>query len=84
MKYSIILVMMLSGCAMIDNNYSYYDTIKSVSKDITATQIACFNAMSEMSKDADSLVRAAAILALSRCRTPHNVPETPKQQNLTL
>ena len=82
MKYAILLTMLLSGCAILDKNYSYYETLKTVSADITTTQAACFAAITEVAKDADSLVKAAAILSIAKCRTPHNVPETPKQQNL--
>lgn len=77
---SILFVLLLSGCASMDD--SYYQTVKAVSKDTTMTQIACWNAVTELSKHNDQNSQISALTLAEKCRYQSVVLEPPKKSIL--
>jgi hypothetical protein len=68
MKLSIIalLFLFLTGCA--NKHQLYYDAAKSISKDNTMTQAACFGAVAEIAKNADNSAKVGAIALAEKCK----------------
>lgn len=78
MKYFIISVMvLLTGCASTDN--VYYETIKSVSKDNTMSQTACWAAISEIAKTGDNSAKVGAISLAEKCKNDSINIQAPKK-----
>lgn len=78
MKYAILmLAAFLTGCAT--NNAQYYDTIKSVSKDSTMSQTACWAAISEIAKNGDNSTKVGAISLAEKCKNQSINIEPPKR-----
>lgn len=75
---SIILLFLLSGCASI-NTESYYETAKSISRDRTLSQTACWAAVTEIAKSADNTVKMAAIHLSDKCKTEPIKLENPNK-----
>lgn len=71
--------LLLAGCAS-SSNQMYYDTAKSISKDNTVAQTACWAAIGEIAKGGDNSARVGAIALAERCK---NAPITvsPPQRN---
>lgn len=81
MKTIVILssILLLSGCAS-SSNQLYYDAAKSISKDNTVTQTACWAAISEIAKSGDAGARVGAIALAEKCKN-ETVRVTPPQRN---
>ena len=62
-----MICVMLTGCAA-SRDQLYYDATKSVSRDNTVAQTACWNAVAEIAKNSDTTTRALAIAMAERCR----------------
>ena len=87
MKYTILgllfLTFVLSGCAA-SKHELYYETTKSVSKDNTMSQTACWAAIGEIAKSSDSTVKIGAIALADRCKNEVIKLEPPKSNWLGL
>lgn len=84
MKTVLILsALLLTGCASSSSrDYSaYLEAQKSISRDITANEIAKIQSLIELTKNADPTVRATAIMMLQQLQTSSQVPkiEPPKK-----
>lgn len=80
MKFTIIgLVLMLSGCATANKDQLYYDASKSISKDQTVTQSACWAAIGEIAKNGDNSVKVGAIALAEKCKAEAVKIEAPKK-----
>lgn len=81
MKKAILItgVLLLSGCAS-SSNQLYYDAAKSISKDNTVAQTACFAAVSEIAKGGDAGARVGAIALAERCKN-ETMRVSPPQRN---
>ena len=78
MKYAMLMsVVLLTGCAT--NNSQYYDTVKSVSKDNTMSQTACWAAISDIAKGGDNSAKVGAISLAERCKNQSINIEPPKR-----
>lgn len=67
MKLAILfLSVLLTGCA--NKHQLYYDAAKSLSRDNTMTQTACFAAVAEIAKDSDSSAKIGAIALAEKCK----------------
>lgn len=81
MKYILIpLVFILSGCAYLGprDYQQYVDSAKSISKDNTVAQTACYNAVTEIAKGGDQAAKIAAIALAEKCKnSPYRI-ESPK------
>ena len=58
--------LILTGCA--SKHQLYYDTAKSISKDNTMSQTACFAAVSEIAKNGDNSAKVGAIALAEKCK----------------
>lgn len=82
MKTLILLpiLLVLVGCATKDQ--MYYDAAKSISKDNTMTQTACWASVTEMAKSEESSVRIAALALARECKSDAPKIEPPKKNIL--
>jgi hypothetical protein len=72
----------LMGCVS-PAEQAYYDTAKSISKDQTMAQTACWAAVSEIAKNGDESVKANAMrLGYYTCKVETIKLETPKRLGL--
>jgi hypothetical protein len=74
------IALTLVGCAAKDQ--LYYDATKSISKDNTMTQTACWASVTEMSKSAEASVRIAALALAKECKSDAPKIEPPKKNIL--
>lgn len=80
MKLFIICVAaMLAGCSTVGKEQLYYEASKSISKDQTMAQAACWSAISEIAKNADSSVRINAIALAEKCKSETVKIEAPRK-----
>ena len=79
MRYVYVMILLLSGCANLDNERLYYQTSMSISKDQTMSQIACWAAISEIARDSDNSVKVNAIALAEKCKSETIKLETPKK-----
>ena len=82
MKYSIITItFLLSGCAYLGpKDYSQYvETAKSISKDSTVAQTACFAAVTEIAKGGDQGAKVGAIALAEKCKNDTLKVQAPKR-----
>lgn len=82
MKYiAIIVALMLSGCAYLGpKDYAQYvETAKSISKDSTVAQTACFAAVTEIAKGGDQGAKVGAIALAEKCKNQPTKVEAPKK-----
>lgn len=81
MKKIILLssLLVLTGCAS-SSNQLYYDAAKSISKDNTVAQTACWAAIGEIAKGGDAGARVGAIALADRCKN-ETVRVAPPQRN---
>ena len=82
MKYITILsVVVLSGCAYLGpKDYAQYvETAKSISKDNTMAQAACWSAIGEIAKGGDNSAKVGAIALADKCKTEPTRVEAPKR-----
>ena len=63
-KLSIILVLLLTGCASANHYGTYIEAQKSLSRDATVAEAARIAALTEMVKSSDNEVKIQAIKAL--------------------
>lgn len=78
----IATALLFSGCATRDQ--LYYDAAKSISRDNTVSQSACWAAVTELGKNADSTVRIAAIALAERCKNSGSQLQQPQRNLLGL
>ncbi|NBV27515.1 hypothetical protein EBS02_00620 [bacterium] len=84
MKYTaLFLFLMLAGCTT-SKDQMYYDTVKSVSKDNTMSQTACWAAISDIAKSGDSGAKVGAIALAEKCKNETLKIESPKRNWLGL
>ncbi len=76
-----LAVLALSGCSVMGNkDYSnYVDSLKSVSKDNTVSQTACFAAVGEIARSADNSAKVSAIALAEKCKNEAIKIVPPKQ-----
>ena len=63
-KLSIVLVLLLTGCASANHYSTYVEAQKSLSRDATVAEAARIAALTEMVKSSDNEVKIQAIKAL--------------------
>lgn len=88
MRYTLIgfifmFCLLLTSCA-IPKEQMYYDTVKSVSKDNTMSQTACWAAISDIAKGGDDGAKVGAIALAERCKNEPIKVEAPKRNWLGL
>jgi len=71
------LCIALAGCASADG--LYYETVKSVSKDNTIAQTACWAAISDIAKNGDSASKVGAIALAKECKNEAPKVQPPKK-----
>lgn len=82
MKYILLAsVILLGGCAS-GRDQMYYDAAKSISRDATVAQSACWAAVGEVAKSGDSTVKIAAVSLAEKCKTEGVKLEAPKRNLL--
>lgn len=79
--FLLLAVMMLTGCAYLGpKDYgSYVETAKSISKDNTMAQTACWNAITEIAKGGDQGAKVGAIALAEKCKNETLKLEAPKK-----
>lgn len=70
--------LILVGCASSNKDQLYYDAAKSISKDHTVAQTACWNAISEIAKSGDNGTKVGAISLAEKCKAEGVKLEAPK------
>ena len=80
MKYIVVIVslFLLQGCATHDNQNLYYETVKSINRDKTAAQMACWNAVVEISKSESPEAKMAGIALAKECKGSELILQHPK------
>ncbi|NBP01840.1 MAG: hypothetical protein EBU90_17225 [Proteobacteria bacterium] len=63
---TLTLALFLASCA--SKEQLYYDTAKSISKDNTVAQTACWNAITEIAKGGDGGAKVGAIALADKCK----------------
>jgi hypothetical protein len=80
---SIIIVgslLALTGCGAIAvKDQMYYDASKSISKDQTMAQTACWTAISDIAKGGDNAAKVGAIALAEKCKVDAVKVEAPKK-----
>lgn len=86
MKMFTILIVcaLLSGCSTTSKDQVYYDTAKSISKDSTVSQTACWTAIAEIAKGGDNSAKVGAIALAEKCKNEPVKIEPPKKNWLGL
>lgn len=69
----------LFGCASTTKEQLYYDTAKSLSKDSTMAQTACWAAVTEIAKSGDTGAKVGAIALADKCKNEVMKVEPPKR-----
>lgn len=69
----------LGGCATASKEQLYYDTAKSLSKDSTMAQAACWAAVTEIAKSGDTGAKVGAIALADKCKNEVMKIEPPKR-----
>lgn len=75
--FFVLFAITLTGCASTDQ--LYYDTVKSVSKDHTMSQTACWAAISDIAKGGDNSTKVGAITLAEKCKNDSLKVEPPKK-----
>lgn len=87
MKYLAIIfaTFLLTGCgALSTKDYQLYvDSAKSISKDNTVAQSACWNAVTEIAKNGDNGAKVGAIALAEKCKNEAIKVEPPKKSFLS-
>lgn len=87
MKYFLLGLLftsvLLTGCAT-SKEQMYYDTAKSISKDNTVSQTACWNAITEIAKGGDNPTKVGAIALADKCKNETMKVEPPRKNWLGL
>lgn len=76
--------LMLAGCASTSKDQMYYDAAKSISKDNTVSQAACWTAIAEIAKGGDNGAKVGAITLAEKCKNDIIKVEPPKKNWLGL
>ena len=78
---TLIFTLLLTGCAYLGpKDYStYVETAKSISKDNTMAQTACWSAITEIAKSGDQSAKVGAIALAEKCKTDSIKLESPKK-----
>lgn len=86
MKLSILLIsiLFLAGCASTSKEQLYYEASKSISRDNTVTQTACWAAITEIAKGGDSGAKVGAVALADKCKNETVKIEAPKRNWLGL
>jgi hypothetical protein len=79
----VFTALMLSAC-VVNKEQMYYDTAKSISKDNTMAQTACWSAISEIAKSGDSGAKVGAVALADKCKNEPIKIEAPKRNSLGL
>lgn len=69
----------LAGCASTSKEQLYYETAKSISKDSTMAQTACFAAVTEIAKGGDQGAKVGAITLADKCKNEVIKIDPPKR-----
>lgn len=77
MFIAIASICLLAGCATRDQ--LYYDASKSISKDSTVSQAACWAAVGEIAKSGDNAVKVGAIALAEKCKAETIKVDPPKR-----
>jgi starvation-inducible outer membrane lipoprotein len=72
------LALILSGCVTTKDQV-YYETAKSISRDNTVAQTACWSAISDIAKGGDSGAKVGAIALAEKCKNETVKIEAPKR-----
>jgi len=83
MIITLALSVILASCAT-SKDQMYYDTAKSISKDNTVSQAACFTAVTEIAKGGDNGAKVGAIALAEKCKNESIKIEPPKRNWLGL
>ena len=75
---------LMTGCATTNKDQLYYDATKSVSKDQTVTQSACWAAVAEVAKGGDNTVKMGAIALAEKCKSMPVKIEAPQKSWFSL
>lgn len=75
---------LLAGCATANKDQLYYDAAKSISKDNTMTQTACWAAIGEIAKGGDNSARIGAIALAEKCKNETVQIQAPKRNILNM
>ncbi len=67
-KILICCALLMTGCASTSKEQLYYDAAKSLSKDQTVSQSACWAAVGEIAKSGDNSVKVGAIALAEKCK----------------
>lgn len=84
MKYLILAAtVLLSGCGTIKSNdyQQYVETSRSISKDNTISQTACWTAIAEIAKGGDNATKIGAIALAEKCKN-ETIKIEPPRKNL--
>lgn len=76
-----ISTLFLVGCAT-NKDQLYYEAAKSISKDNTMSQTACWAAINEIAKGGDNSAKVGAIALAERCKNETIKIEAPKRNLL--
>ena len=80
-KLLLVIPFVLTGCAYIgpkDYN-NYVESSKSISKDNTMAQTACWSAIAEIAKSGDQSAKVGAIALAEKCKSDAIRLEPPKK-----
>lgn len=78
-----IIALALTSCAS-TKDQMYYDTVKSISKDTTMSQTACWAAISDIAKGGDNSAKVGAIALAEKCKNDSIKVEAPKRNLIGL
>jgi uncharacterized lipoprotein YmbA len=80
MKLLIIpIVVILTGCASTSKDQLYYEAAKSISKDNTMGQTACWAVIGEIAKGGSEAAKVGAIALAEKCKSNSVTIEAPKK-----
>lgn len=74
-----VSLVLLAGCATANKDQLYYDAAKSISKDNTMSQTACWAAIGEIAKGGDNSARIGAIALAEKCKNEPVQVQAPKR-----
>lgn len=74
----------LVGCSSTSPEQLYYEASKSISKDNTMTQTACWAAIAEIAKSGDNGAKVGAVALADKCKSETVKIQPPKKNWLGL
>lgn len=83
-KLLIVFTALMFSACVVNKEQMYYDTAKSISKDNTMAQTACWSAISEIAKSGDSGAKVGAVALADKCKNEPIKIEAPKRNWLGL